>query len=125
MLERLELEKTEDKPWVILDREQNVFEIGGRSLPENSDEFYAPVKEWLLKYSSAPNDTTPFVCRFDYFNSSSARRIIEIFLLLKKIQESEKEVKISWFCEKDDLMLKKRGNEMLSALDIPYEILEF
>ena len=125
MISRLEREKTEDKPWVILDQEKEIFEIGGRSLPENSSEFYTPIKEWLIEYAKSPNNSTRFVCKLDYFNSASARRLLEVFLIMKNIHNSNNEVKITWYCEKDDMLLKKKGEEMLSLVEIPFEILNY
>ncbi len=124
MPERFELPKSEDKPWVILDQEENIFEIGGRSLPENSEKLFSPIKKWITEYGNSPNRLTNFVFKFDYFNSSSARRIIEIFLILKKIKEGNNEVKITWYFEKDDILLKEKGHEMLSMIEIPFDILE-
>lgn len=125
MPERIELPKTDDKPWVLLDQEENIFEIGGKSLPENSIEFYTPIKEWFLEYLKQPNKETHFVCKFEYFNSSSARRILEILVLLKSISLTENKIKVSWYHEKGDLLLQRKGQEMLRILEIPFEILEF
>ena len=125
MPERFELSKTDDKPEILLDQEENIFEMSGKSLPENSAEFYSPVKDWFLEYLKQPNEETHLVCKFDYFNSSSARRILEILILLKSISLTENKVKVSWYCEKDDLLLQNKGKEMLSILEIPFEILEY
>jgi len=123
MQSRFEIEKAEDTPWVILDKEKNEFEIGGRSLPENSDEFYTPVKQWLKDYANEPNPLTQFNCKLEYFNSSSARRLIEIFILLKDISSKQHAVKVNWFCENEDFLLKKKAHEMLSLIDLPHEII--
>ncbi len=125
MPERFKNSKTEDQPSIIFDQEKNIFEIEGRSLPENSEEFYAPVKDWIIEYAKNPNCDTHLICKLDYFNSSSARRLIEIFILLKEISNETCKVKVTWYCEKDDLMLKKKGAEMLSIIDIPFEIIDY
>ncbi len=49
-MEILNLEGTEDTPKIILDKKNGIFEISGRSLPEDSAEFYRPVLEWIEKY---------------------------------------------------------------------------
>ena len=46
-MEILNLEGTEDTPKIILDKKNGIFEISGRSLPEDSAEFYRPVLEWI------------------------------------------------------------------------------
>ena len=54
MPEPLNIVKQEDTPSVILDKEQGLFEIGHRSLPENAIAFYEPILNWLNEYKSAP-----------------------------------------------------------------------
>ena len=38
-MEKLELANTEDTPYLLFDKENNKFEISGRSLPEDAFEF--------------------------------------------------------------------------------------
>jgi len=125
MPDRFEHPETEDRPWVVLDKEKNTFEIGGRSLPENSEDFYFPIKQWLIDYAVLPNKLTHFNFKLDYFNSASARKLIEILMLLKKIDQGDNDVKITWYTEKDDLILKKKGQEILSLIELPFEMKEF
>ena len=40
-------EPTEDSPKVRLDSETGVLMFSGTSIPENSEEFYGPVLNWL------------------------------------------------------------------------------
>lgn len=47
-MEILNLKGTEDTPTILLDKKNGIFEISGRSLPEDSAEFYTPVIEWIL-----------------------------------------------------------------------------
>ena len=50
-MEIINLEGTEDTPKIILDKTNKIFEISGRSLPEDSAEFYQPVLDWLGEYA--------------------------------------------------------------------------
>ena len=115
---------TEDSPWVKLDRDKQVFEIGGQSLPENSYEFYKPVLNWLTKYLKDPNPKTVFKFKFEYFNSITARRLVEIFSLLKQIHLNGNSIKICWYHEKENDLIKSKGYELLNLFDTPFEIIE-
>ena len=64
-MEILNLEGTEDTPKIMLDKKNGIFEISGRSLPEDSAEFYRPVLEWLEKYAADTNPSTEFVFKLD------------------------------------------------------------
>ncbi len=49
-MEALDIKATNDTPRVILDPENDIFEISGRSLPEDVVTFYQPVLDWLDDY---------------------------------------------------------------------------
>ena len=64
-MEILNLKGTEDTPSIILDKKNGIFEISGRSLPEDSAEFYKPVIEWIKAYSSDSNPGTDFTFKLE------------------------------------------------------------
>ena len=72
------VEATDFSPEVILDPKNNTFEISGISRPENANEFYEPIVNWLDEYVKKPNDNTELKFRFDYFNTSS----LKFFLMI-------------------------------------------
>jgi hypothetical protein len=114
-------EGTEDTPKILLDKTNNVFEISGRSLPENPMKFYKPVQAWVNEYVSDPNPHTEVVVNFDYFNSSSILQIFEILLSFQKILKSGKAVKVIWCHDKNDEFMEAEGIELQSLLDLPFE----
>ena len=122
MMEALIISATVDKPEVNLDPEKGTFEIQGKSLPENAKLFFDPIIEWLEEYARNPNDSTEFTLRLNYFNSSSARKIVELLSVLEKIQEEGKEAKIIWEHKVYDEIMKERGEEVKLVLDVPFEL---
>ncbi len=50
MSEPLNIVAAADKPEINLDPQQDVFEILGKSLPEDAKSFYDPVIEWFEEY---------------------------------------------------------------------------
>ena len=121
-MEALKRDQTEDTPYISFDPESNVFEISGRSLPEDASKFYDSVHEWLNNYVSDPNDTTELSMKLDYFNSASARKIVEVLFILEKIQEVNKEVKVLWYYNEDDEVMEARGEEIKSVVELPFEL---
>ena len=49
-MEVIKLKGTDDTPAIILDKENGIFEISGRSLPEDVTTFFEPVLNWLDEY---------------------------------------------------------------------------
>lgn len=123
MLRKLRIKPTDDLPGVILDPKKNIFKIWGRVLPEDGNKFFAPLLEWTEKYVDAPNDHTEFRFKLDYYNSSTARMIVKMIVILESIQEIEgKTVKVVWEYAKDDDQLEERGEEMKSISELPFEL---
>ena len=56
----LRLEGSDDTPKIVLDKAGNVFEITGRSLPEDTVGFFEPVVKWITAYAKEANPSTDF-----------------------------------------------------------------
>jgi hypothetical protein len=85
-MEVLSIIGTDDNPTILLDKSNGIFEISGRSLPEDSAEFFNPVCEWIANYRNSPNTSTNFVFKLEYFNTASSKFIQDILLELDSIQ---------------------------------------
>jgi hypothetical protein len=116
-MEILNLEGTEDTPKIILDKKNGIFEISGRSLPEDSAEFYRPVLEWIQKYSTEPHPATEFVFKLEYFNTASSKLILDVLSALEDI----KGMKIVWYFHEDDEDMEEAGQEFAELVEIPFE----
>ncbi|MGQ9846042.1 MAG: DUF1987 domain-containing protein [Bacteroidales bacterium] len=115
--------KKEDTPSVILDREQGLFEIAHRSLPENAIAFYEPVINWLNEYKKDPLPKTIFNFKLEYFNTASAKQLAKILLILQEIAQNH-EVLIRWHYLKDDTDMHASGVRFSKLLKIPFEFIE-
>lgn len=122
MENRLILEETQDTPKIYFDKEKGVFEISGRSLPENAIKFYTPVLKWLEQYIETPNASTCFEFKLDYFNSASTKKIYEIISLLETLAESNDSVSIKWYHSKEDELIKSKGLELKEMVEVSFEI---
>ena len=122
MLNEIYIEGTEDHPNVVLNKEKGIFEITGRSLPEDAGKFYDPVQKWIEEYVKNPIAQSEFVFKFDYFNSTSARKIAAILLEVEKILDKGKKVRIIWFYHPNDEMMKEVGEDFKSFMKVPFEL---
>ena len=119
----LQIDATQDCPGVLFDPESGIFKIEGKSLPENAPRFYQPLRDWLSEYVANPNPTTDFIFDLEYYNSSSARQLIELMFVLERIPDSGESIRICWFHDAADDLMRDRGEEMKHLLKIPFEIL--
>ncbi len=116
-MEILNLEGTEDTPKILLDKNNGIFEISGRSLPEDSTEFYNPILEWLDNYSKAPNANTDFDFKLEYFNTASSKLILDVLSKLEEIPG----IKVNWYFHEDDEDMEEAGEEFSELVDIEFE----
>ncbi|MCI0751050.1 MAG: DUF1987 domain-containing protein [Flammeovirgaceae bacterium] len=116
-MEILKLEGTEDTPKIMLDAKNGIFEISGRSLPEDSAEFYRPVLEWIGNYAKSANPATEFVFKLEYFNTASSKLILDVLSALEDI----KGMKIMWYYHEDDEDMEEAGQEFSELVEIPFE----
>lgn len=122
MKKSLIIEETHDTPKIILDKSKGVFEISGRSLPENAVKLYSPVLKWMEEYIMAPNPTTHFEFKLDYFNSASTKKIFEIITILEKLSSNNLPVTVIWYHTKDDELIRNRGLEIKEMVELPFEV---
>ena len=96
--------------------------LKGRSIPENSIEFYKPLIEWLESYSESPNSTTVLSVQLEYFNTSSSKCILDVFKKLESISGSE--ITVKWHYEEDDEDMLEAGEDYEAIIDLPFEMIE-
>ena len=129
-MEKLVIEPTFNSPSVILDPESNQFDFSGESRPENVRKFYLPILEWLDSFakeqsdmsSSARSSSLLVRFNFEYFNSTSAKYILDIFKALNVLNNLGIEILVKWLYEEDDEDMLEVGEEMsrMSKLDFEY-----
>jgi SiaC family regulatory phosphoprotein len=123
-MESLLIEGTAKTPNIRFDGEQGLIEIKGRSIPENSIEFYKPLVDWLEMYSQNPKQTTKVNIQLEYFNTSSSKCILDVFKKLESIHKSNREVVINWYYEEDDEDMLEAGEDYESIIRIPFKMIE-
>lgn len=123
-MESISIEGTPKTPTVNFDAGTGIVEIKGRSIPENSIEFYRPIVEWLEEYSKAPQKLTTVNIQLEYFNTSSSKCILDVFKKLEAIKKARNEVIINWYYEEDDEDMLEAGEDYESIIRIPFKMIE-
>ncbi len=123
-MESIALEGTPKTPTINMDGGTGIVEIKGRSIPENSIEFYRPIVEWLEEYSKEPQQLTTVNIQLEYFNTSSSKCILDVFKKLEAIKKARNEVVINWYYEEDDEDMLEAGEDYESIIRIPFKMIE-
>jgi len=89
-------------PVVNFDAQTGVCELSGESYLENTEDFYRPILDWLIKYI-AKNDALTFNFKLRYFNTSSSKSVLEILDILSSFHKKGKQLTVNWYYSSLDM----------------------
>ncbi len=120
-MENLNLDGTAKTPTVEFKSSGELL-IKGRSIPENSIEFYKPLIDWISVYSETPEESTDVNIQLEYFNTSSSKCILDVFKKLESLSDTN--VKVKWYYEEDDEDMLEAGEDYEAIINLPFEMIE-
>ena len=113
---------TKRTPWIIL--EPGKIFIMGRSIPENPNDFYRPVLEWLSEYALNYTGKSKIELGFEYINTSSIKWIFTILRELSEMKEIVKKAEVTWYFEHGDEDMSELGFILRSLVECPFLVVE-
>jgi hypothetical protein len=123
-MEQLKIEGTAKTPSINFDPKNGVVEVKGRSIPENSIEFYKPLLDLLDAYAGSPQKNTTVNIQLEYFNTSSSKCILDVFKKLESMNKSgNTSVIINWHYEEDDEDMSEAGEDYQAIINVPFKMI--
>ena len=117
-MEMIQIEATDRTPKVLCDFDKNHFSITGESYPGNISEFFGPIIHPINEHLTGLKDTEiTFDFSFIYFNSSSAKVIMQLFESLEQAAENGNTVVVNWYYAEDDDNMQEMGEEFSEDLE--------
>ncbi len=124
--DKIELKAGQDTPGVLFDVEENEFLLTGRSFPADADAFYQQLIKWLDDYKKAgPEKPIVFEVKMEYFNTASAKLLLDIFFKLEDINEEGYPVTIKWYALEEDEDMQEAGEEFEEIVELDFEFIEY
>jgi hypothetical protein len=123
-MEKYSIDGTPKTPTISFDLASGVLEIKGRSIPENSIEFYKPLVDALDKYAGSPKSATNVNIQLEYFNTSSSKCILDVFKKLENINKNGSAVTINWHYEEDDEDMLEAGEDYQAIINVPFKMVQ-
>ena len=124
-MEVIKIKGTDDTPNVILDKDNQLFEISGRSLPEDVTAFYDPILDWLDEYAQNPNPKTVFNFKLEYFNTASSKLLLDVLMKLEDMCDDGEDIVVKWHYPDDDEDMEEAGEEYADIVDVPFEQISY
>jgi hypothetical protein len=119
----LNVAPTSNTPLIEFDTENGVLTISGKSIAEDSHEFYKPLIDALKEYKAKPCLQTTVNLKLVYFNTSSSKSILDVLRLIESLKENS-EVTINWFYEKEDEDMLEVGEYYCEIVNLPFRMVE-
>jgi len=116
----MKIEGTRSTPSVSI--ENGIIDIRGRSIPEDSHDFYSPIVHIIQEYLKDPAETTELHFQLEYINSGSKKYITNILNYFNELYLHGKDVKVYWNYDIDDESMLELGNDLQSIIDIPFNL---
>jgi hypothetical protein len=118
------LSPTNNTPEVILDR-KGIIKMTGRLIPENAEEFFKTIEEWVNEYFCNPAEITRIEICLEYINSTGSKYL---FYLIHKIinirlQNDTEKFLINWYYRDEDEDILEKGRLFSSNLDVPFNFI--
>ena len=119
-MESLFIEATASSPEVKFDIPSNHYMISGKSRPENTGKFYIPIVKWVAEFEEVlasrknkMNEKSPvvFIFKMEYFNSISAKYLLDIIFILKDFIKNGHKIEIEWHSPNLDDDMLETGKE--------------
>ncbi len=120
-MEELKIEGSAKTPTIEFNGSGELL-LKGRSIPENSIEFYKPILDWIENYGGSPQDKTVVNVQLEYFNTSSSKCILDVFKKLETLSGTS--IEINWYYEEDDEDMLEAGEDYQAIIDIPFKMIE-
>jgi hypothetical protein len=116
------IEGTRSTPSVLI--EPGKIEINGRSIPEDSAEFFEPVLSTVSEYFRNKVSETVIHFHLEYINSGSKKYLTNILSVCAEARRNGHQVRVLWYFDYDDESMEDLGNDLKKILDLPFSIYE-
>lgn len=113
---------TTETPSINFNPETGIFNFSGKSYPENVNDFYNPILDYIELYKVLPKESTVVEFTWVYYNTATSKIIIKILMLFKSINTK---LSIKWFCKISNELMIEKGEEIKEVLETKLDIIIF
>ena len=116
---------TRNTPEVILDP-KGTIKLAGRLIPENAEDFFNPIKEWINEYFKNPAEITSVEICIEYINSTGTTYLLDLIHKITYIhlQKNTKKFVINWYYKDEDEDMLEKGKFFSSDLEVPFNYIK-
>lgn len=117
-MEEIAIKGSDKTPTVIFKPGELI--IYGRSVPDNSYEFFRPLIRAVQKYCAEEKYPTVIKITLDYISTGSSKCILDILKEFEKYFSAGNKTEVEWHYEEDDEDMEELGEDYKAIIDIPF-----
>lgn len=117
--------KTYFTPDVNFSANTGICEIAGESYQEETFEFFNRLIAWIDEFIMKVRKPITMNFNLTYFNTSSARAIQEMIILLKKYKEQGGQVVINWYYQDEEDSTYEEAEDMQAQTKMQFNMIKF
>jgi hypothetical protein len=116
---------SKNTPEVILDP-KGTIKLSGRLIPENAEDFFKPIEEWINEYFKNPAEITKVEICIEYINSAGTKYLLDIIRKITHVhlKKNDKKFVIYWYYNDEDEDMLEKGSFFSSDLDVPFNFIK-
>jgi hypothetical protein len=120
-MEDLIIERTAKTPQVEFLALDKKLTLAGRSIPENSIQFYDTLLSWANAFCASKPGQIEVHVKLEYFNTSSSKCLMD---LLKRIEQCDCSSEVYWYYEEEDEDMQEAGEDYAAIIQLPFKLVE-
>lgn len=121
----LKIEATEKTPKVEYNRAKCELLMEGICIPEQTHDFFKPVLSFIDSLVAQPPKTFTLTVNLHFFNTGSARYILEVMKNTRKLKDAGVDTKFKWYFNEEDEDIEEAGRSYSFILNEPFEMIPF
>jgi hypothetical protein len=111
-MDNISIKAGDRSPAVDFKFDEGRLSLSGESYPEDTATFFGPILKALSGYCAAvQNREITFDISLSYFNTSSAKVLMNMLQLLEARAKAGTAIRINWFYQQDDEVLQEFGED--------------
>jgi hypothetical protein len=121
----LKIEATEKTPRIEYNSATGELLMEGICIPEQTHDFFKPVLNFIDTLETSPPKHFILTANLHFFNTGSARYILEVMKNARKLKEKGVDVKFKWRYNEEDEDIEEAGRSYSFILNEPFEMIPF
>ena len=111
-------------PKIVYEEMDGTISISGRSISTDANKYFLN----FLKYLDDCLQKKPMNLKIDvdleYFNTITARELINFFNIVKKVKKEDFEITINWYADYDDEDMLDAGEDFQAVTKLKFNIIK-